>query len=289
MLDTREELEKVKSILIGKVRDQVGHRHIHGRPIVLDADGVPHRALFYPARTPGAPVFFDIHGGGFCWGMMEEGDLYCHRLNERLGFAVFSLDYPLLPEAVYPEALEYLYGSVRTVLSRADEYGIDSERVMVGGRSAGGNLAAALALLSRDRGEFRIALQVLDHPLLDCCGVLDNSLRYRGGDALPIEMLESLENWYATPEQRLEIYCSPLNAKAVELRGAAPAVIQTCEHDSLQLDGEVYAEKLRSAGVPVLFHCYPAVCHGFTEVEGPEQENGIRWLLDAIRKMTEGT
>lgn len=288
MLDTREELEKVKSILIGKVRDQVSRRHIHGRPIELDVNGVPHRALFYPAQTPSAPVFFDIHGGGFCWGMMEEGDLYCHRLNEELGFAVFSLDYPLLPEAVYPQALEWLYESIHAVLTEADTYGADPRTVMVGGRSAGGNLAAALALLSRDRGEFRIALQVLDHPLLDCCGVLENSLRYRGKDALPIEMLESLENWYATPEQRQEIYCSPLNAKTQELRNAAPAVIQTCEHDSLQLDGEAYADKLRAAGVPVLFHCYPAVCHGFTEVEGPEQENGIRWLLDAIRKMTEG-
>ncbi len=287
MLDTREELEKVKGFLIGKVSDQVSRRHIHGRKIEMDVDGIPHKALFYPARRDHAPVFFDIHGGGFCWGMMEEGDLYCHRLNERLGLAVFSLDYPLLPEAVYPQALEWLYGSILSVLSHADKYGIDPQHVMVGGRSAGGNLAAALALLSRDRGEFRISLQVLDHPLLDCCGSLDNSRRYAGKDALPVEMLESLESWYATPEQRQEIYCSPLNAKMEELRNAAPAVIQTCEHDSLQLDGEVYAEKLRVAGVPVVFHCYPAVCHGFTEVEGPEQENGIRWLLDAIRTMTE--
>lgn len=288
MLDTREELEQVKGILIGKVSEQVSKRHIHGKAIELNVDGVSHKALFYPARSERAPVFFDIHGGGFCWSMPEEGDLYCHRLNKELGFAVFSLDYPLLPEAVYPQALEWLYGSILAVLADADTYGVDPQQVMVGGRSAGGNLAAALALLSRDRSEFGITLQVLDHPLLDCCGVLDNSLRYQGRDALPIEMLESLENWYATPAQRREIFCSPLNAKPEELQNAAPAVIQTCEHDSLQLDGERYAEKLREAGVPVIFHCYPAVCHGFTEVEGPEQENGIRWLLDAIRTMTEG-
>ena len=70
MLDTREELEKVKSILIGKVRDQVGHRHIHGRPIVLDADGVPHRALFYPAQTPGVPVLFHCYPA-VCHGFTE--------------------------------------------------------------------------------------------------------------------------------------------------------------------------------------------------------------------------
>ena len=106
-------------------------------------------------------------------------------------------------------------------------------------------------------------------------------------ECLPIEMLESLERWYATPEQRQEITCSPLNATPEELRNAAPAVIQTCVRDSLQLDGERYAEKLRKAGVPVTFHCYPAVGHGFTETEGPEQEKGIRWLLDAIRAMSE--
>ncbi len=285
MLDTREELEQAKGALIAKVREQVRRRHIHGISVDLDAGGVPHKALFYPAQTDRAPVFFDIHGGGFCWGMMEEGDLYCHRRNEKLGFAVFSLDYPLMPDAVYPQALEWLYESILAVLEHAGEYGIDPQDVMVGGRSAGGNLAAALALLSRDRGAFSIRLQVLDHPLLDCCGVLDNSLRYSGEGSLPVFMLERLEAWYADEEQRKEIYCSPLNAAEEELRGAPPAVIQTCEYDSLRPDGDAYAEKLRSAGVPVCSHCYPAVLHGFTETEGPEQENGIRWLLDAICRM----
>lgn len=281
-------LQKAKQMQLEKVRALVAQRHIHGSVRELTVTGTAYKMLFYPAKRKNAPLYMDIHGGGFCWGMMEEGDLLCHRINEQLDCAVIAPEYPLGPETRFPTAQEYLYRLIAYLHDNPQELGIDPQRIIVGGRSAGGNMAATLSLLAKERGRFTFAAQVLDHPCLDMCHVQDDSLRYTGAGTLPLPLIDALAKAYAEPEERKSILCSPVCATKEQLRGLPPAVIQTCELDSLQIDGETYAKMLAGAGVQVEFHCYPGVLHGFTETEGPEEENGIQWLIDALKKVTKG-
>lgn len=285
MANSREVLLKIKEQQLKRTNEKIESRHIHGNIKEIEIDGQCYRMIYYPSAQEKAPLYIDIHGGGFCWGMMEEGDLYCHRLNEILGFHVLSPEYPLTPQAMYPKAIEWLYKLVLHIYKNAEEFGINSQRIIVGGRSAGGNLAAALALLAKDRGEICFYAQVLDHPWLDLCHVLDDRLRYQGEGTLPGPLMEMLAENYATIEQRKEIYCTPLKAGHDQLIGVPKTIIQTCELDSLQIDGEAYARKLQEANIPVIFHCYPNASHGFTETEGPQEEGGIAWLLEAIQQI----
>lgn len=287
---TRQEavqaLMPIKEQLLSQVGEKVKSRHIHGERMDVIIGGKVHRMLHYPGGKEKAPVYFDIHGGGMCWGMMEEGDLLCHRMNEQLGIEVYALDYPLVPDAFFPEGLNWLYDTVSHLVAHKEEFHLDPDRMIVGGRSAGGNLSAALSIMARDRGEFHFACQVLDHPVLDMgLGIVDESSRYYGEGALPKELVDLLSTAYCTEEEKKSLYCSPLNASTEELKGLPPAVIQTCELDCLRPDGDLYAARLKEAGVPVISHCYMGVLHGFTEVEGPEEKNGQQYLIDGIRTL----
>lgn len=280
-----EMLKQAKEASLQRVRELVGKRHIHGVYEEVWIVGKRHRMLHYPSGKEKAPVYFDIHGGGFAWGMMEEGDLFCHHVNEQLGFEVYALDYPLGPEARYPEALYDLYEVIRYMKDHAEQFAIDQECMIVGGRSAGGNLAAALCLLAKERGEFFFAAQVLDHPYLDLCGLIPEDERYQGEGALPYSLMNELAAAYAEDEERESVFCSPLAANGEQLKSLPSAVIQTCELDSLRPDGDLYAKRLADAGVPVIHHCYPGVAHGFTELEGPEEISGQNWLIEGLRNI----
>lgn len=280
-----ELLKQAKTMSIERVRELVKGRHIHGAYEEIEIGGKVHRMLHYSSGKSKAPVYFDIHGGGFVWGMMEEGDLFCHHINEQLEFEVYALDYPLGPEARFPEALYYLYDFINYMRENADVFHIDPDLMVVGGRSAGANLAAALCLLAKQRQEFTFAAQVLDHPFLDLCGLIPEETRYQGEGSLPYYLLKDLAAAYAEDIERTSVLCSPLASDPEELRGLPPAVIQTCELDSLRPDGDLYARKLSEAGVKTIHHCYMNVAHGFTEMEGPEEIPGQNWLIEGIKNI----
>lgn len=278
-------LRQAKEQVLAQVRQKVANRHIHGELMVVEIEGEAHRMLHYASEKENPPVYFDIHGGGFVWGMMEEGDLLCHHINEQLGFEVYALDYPLGPDVRFPTALHDLYNTIDYLRRHAERYHFDPMKMVVGGRSAGGNLSAALCLLAKQRGAFQFACQVLDHPYLDLCHIIDDNLRYQAEGALAPQLMDELAAAYAEEEERRSCLCSPLNASLDELNGLPPAVIQTCELDSLRPDGDQYANKLRMAGVKTIHHCYPNVGHGFTELEGPEEINGQDWLIRSIQEI----
>ena len=278
-------LRQAKQQTLAQVRQKVAERHIHGEYMEVQINGNIHKMLHYPSDRKNPPVYFDIHGGGFVWGMMEEGDLLCHHINEYLGFEVYALDYPLGPEARFPEALNYLYETIDAMRSQSGKYNFDPDMMVVGGRSAGGNLAAALCLLAKGKGEFQFVCQVLDHPYLDLCGIIPEDQRFVGDGALPYSLMLELSAAYAEDNELKSPLCSPLNATNEELQGFPCAVIQTCELDSLRPDGDLYASKLAKAGVPTIHHCYPGAVHGFTEQEGPDEIPGQNWLIDSIRSL----
>ena len=260
-------------------------RRFAGRIIHAGSGEDGHSFRFYPAGEETRPVYIDIHGGGMCWGAMENADLLARMMNEQLGIHVLAPDYPLVPEAEYPEQIEYIYGTILEIVRRAEEYRIDPDRMIIGGRSAGGNLAAAITMLSARRQEFRFIGQILDHPWLDLCGKI--SWEQRGGDQriLSETTMKTLALGYAPPEKQAEMTCTPLNAPHEVLSALPPAVIQTCGLDPMRPEGAAYAEMLKKAGVPVLEHCFPDVPHGFSEEDDENGQAGRQWIVDAVRRM----
>ncbi len=282
--EAQERISRIKPEMLRIVREKVKCRHIHGEYMEAVMDGKTRRLLHYASKKEKAPVYFDIHGGGMAWGMIEEGDLICHRINEQLGYECYALDYPLQPEHPYPEGLYWLYDTIRYMQEHADRFHIDKKRMVIGGRSAGGCLTAALCILAERKREFQFACQVTDHMCLDLTGmVLSEEERYNGEGSLSSELRYLLGYSYAAEEDQKDSLCNPILASEEELRGMPPAVIQTCELDSLRKDGDTYAKLLIDAGIPVVHRCAKGALHGFTEAEGPLQEDGIQFLVRGIR------
>ncbi len=281
----KEKLREAQGPMMAEFKRMKGDYQVKGRAISVIIDGKEHKTMHYSSGKNNAPVYFDIHGGGFTWGAMEDGDLYCYELKERFGFEVFYLEYTMTPDVEYTEPLECLYDIIHYIWQHSDEFHINPTQMIVGGRSAGGNLAAALCLLAKEKGDFQFILQILDHAWLDLNGVIDHTQRYSGDGALAMDILEGMAIGYATKEQRNEIYCSPLNASLDQLKNLPPAIIQTCELDSLRPDGDLYAERLEQAGVTVIHHCFPKALHGFTEGDNEIGEAGRRWLMDSIQRV----
>jgi acetyl esterase/lipase len=231
--------------------------------VTSSADGHPVRLrIVAPAvRTPAAGALLFLHGGGFVLGDVEDlaGPA---EIAEHAGVVVVSVGYRLAPEHPYPAALDDSYAGLCWTHARAAELGADSERIAVGGISAGAGLAAALALLSRDRGGPAIAFQMLDIP------VLDDRLATPSMQAFTDTPLWNRENarrsWaaYLGPGHRGEppAYAAP--ARATDLRGLPPAYVVTCEFDPLRDEGIAYASRLMQAGVPTELHSYPGTFHG---------------------------
>ena len=257
-------------------------KEIAGREILIPIPGGELRALMYAAQSP-APLFIDLHGGAFIFGSPEEDDDFCASLCRELGMAVVSLDYPLSPEARHPAALEQIYAAIQSLRSDAQRWGIDPQRVLIGGHSAGACLAAALCMLAKQRGDLPLLCQVLDHPALDMGCVLPQQERYRDEKELKQELLDFGARCYATSEQYAsDPLCTPCIAKVEELEGLPPAVVLTCERDSLRTEGEVYADMLARAGVKLRFMRFPGAIHGFTVFPGPLRAQGQKFLFDSI-------
>ena len=242
-----------------------------------------HLIRYYPAGPETAPAYIDIHGGGMVWGSMEDGDLLAREMNTQLGVHVLSLDYPLVPDVEYPVPVEYLYASIREIMGSASHWNIDPKRVFIGGRSAGGNLAAVMAILSAQRGEFRFVGQILDHPWLDLCGRIDWSHRPVDKD-MSEEAMRGLALGYAAPDCLEDATCTPLNVPVELIPQLPPAIIQTAEFDPLKPEGDFYAELLKNSGISVISHCFPGARHAFTENNDENGRLGRQWIIDMVRK-----
>lgn len=282
----QEKVLKMQNENLRIVREKVNRRHIHGHSMEIVVDHKIRKMLYYPSDRKNTPVYFDIHGGGMAWGMMEEGDLICHRIQESLGYECYALEYPLQPQHPYPEALNWLYDTISYMVRDKEHFFFDRERIIIGGRSAGGCLTAALCLMAGKRKDFRIFCQVVDHMAIDLSGkILKEEQRYVGEETLAKELRDLLGKSYATEEQHGEALCNPVLASKEEIRRMPPAIIQTCQLDSMRLDGDIYAAMLRSEKVPVVYRCMTGAVHGVTENEGPLQEDAINFLIEGMKKI----
>jgi acetyl esterase/lipase len=218
-----------------------------------------------PAGATGVlPVFMFFHGAVWIAGNFEN-----HRRLVRdlvvgaQAVAVFP-EYTPVPEARYPVQIEQAYAATAWVGRHAAELGVDPGRIAVSGNSVGGNMAAAVTLMARDRGEFRIAYQQLLWPALSADLDTESYRAYAEGRFLPRAFMEYGWDRYAPdPEMRRHRYAAPLNATLEELRGLPPTLIMTAENDVLRDEGEAYARALDEAGVDVTNVRYMRAIHDF--------------------------
>jgi acetyl esterase len=222
--------------------------------------------IYRPFGDVPHPAFLHIHGGGFVHGSIDwvYNAAKCTHICLNAGCVVATVDYRLAPEFPFPTAAEDCYSALRWLVEHAEELAIDPTRLAVGGESAGGNLAAVLALMTRDRGGPSISLQLLEVPVTD---MSDRNLDYPSldlfgaGYGLDRSNIEAFTNDYLpNRDDRANPYASPL--RAPDLSALAPAHVLTAEFDPLRDAGEAYAQRLRDAGVKTTQRRFNGQTHG---------------------------
>ncbi|CAN7536317.1 alpha/beta hydrolase [Phenylobacterium sp. LjRoot219] len=205
------------------------------------------------------PCYLYLHGGGFWLGTLDQSNALCRTIAVDADCVVASVDYRLAPEHKFPTAAEDGYAALLWVAAHAAELGVDAARIAVGGGSAGGNLAAVVSLIARDRGGPRPVLQLLEIPVTDMTRL--EPLRIPEED-LVVEMGKDVYGGYylADPADATNPYASPLLAPS--LSDLPPALVMCAEYDPLRPEGEAYADRLRAAGVPVEYRCWEGQFHG---------------------------
>ena len=223
---------------------------VENRTIPGPGGTIPVRVLFTPAADAGAvPGLVYFHGGGWVLGSLDSHDGVCRSLANAAGCVVVSVDYRLAPEHPFPAAPDDCYAATAWVAANGAELGADAARLAIGGDSAGGNLAAVVALMARDRGGPSLRFQLLVYPVTDF--TLRHAVvpRERGGLPLTTEHdALVLEHYLAEPATAREPHASPL--RAANLAGLPPALVITAEYDPLRDEGEAYAARLREARRP---------------------------------------
>ena len=231
------------------------------RDVSLTGEHVIPARLYRPASGT-LPLLVYFHGGGWVVGSVALSDNFCRALANASRCAVLSVEYRLAPEHPYPAAADDAYAATRWASEHADELGVDPSKLAVGGSSAGGNLAAVVSLMARDRGAPKIALQWLHVPVMDADFTRASYAANGEGMGLTRAGMQWFWRHYAPDvARRREPYASPLRAD--DLRGLPTAIFTIAECDPLRDEGAAYAERLRAAGVPVTYVEYPGMVHGF--------------------------
>src|SRR3989442_210692 len=214
------------------------------------------------AATTLLPGLVYFHGGGWVIGDLDTHDVLCRQLTAEAGITVASVDYRLAPEHKFPAAVDDAWEATRWVSASADRLGIDPRRLAVGGDSAGGNLAAVVALMARDAGGPVISFQVLLYPVTDLGAETRSYTDFADGYMLTRDSMRWFAAQYlAGKDEAMDWRVSPL--RAATLAGLPPALIVTAGFDPLRDEGEKYARRLRDAGVRVDYACYGGMLHGF--------------------------
>lgn len=261
---------------VASVKDQV----ISGRhgPIKI--------RLFSPKKESPLPVIVFFHRGGWVYGSIEESEMICRKLANASGAIVAAVDYRLSPEYKFPVPLEDCVDAAKWVSENAISFSGNPGKIILAGESAGGNLAAAAALMIRDENLIKIAGQLLLYPVLTCDL---NEKHYRES---PDKWLLSFQNmrffldsYLPSPQEGENKYASPL--KNNKLSHLPPCLIITAEHDPLKHEGAAYGKALQKAGVKVQMTCYPGVIHGFLDLPLSDaiKNNAIRDIGAWVRAL----
>ncbi len=208
------------------------------------------------------PAFMFFHGGGWVLGDFPTHERLVRDLVSLSGVAAVFVNYSTSPEARYPVAVNEAYAATKWVSQRGHEINVDGSRLAVVGNSVGGNMAAVVALMAKDRGAPEICFQALLWPVTNANFETQSYLEFDEGRFLTRNMMKWFWDSYTNdPIERTEIYVSPLRGMTEELRGVPPALVQTAGNDVLRDEGEEYARKLDAAGVDVIATRYSGMIH----------------------------
>jgi acetyl esterase len=234
---------------------------VEDRTLLGPGGGIPVR-IYVPCGNGPFPVLLYFHGGGWVIGDIESSDGLCRILTNAVGCMVVSVDYRLAPEHPFPAAADDAYHATLWAATNASSFGGDPSRIAVCGDSAGGNLAAVVAQIARDRGKPAICFQLLIYPVTDAACDSPSYSENAEGYFLTKDAMQWFWNHYVRNNaDRSHPYASPLRAR--NLAGLPAALVITAEYDPLRDEGERYAEGLRAAGTPVQLTRYEGMIHGF--------------------------
>jgi len=216
-------------------------------------------------REPNGAGYLHIHGGGYVVGAADASAQRCGIVAKELGCTLVSVDYRLAPETPFPGPLEDCYAALGWFHREAEALGVDTSRIAIGGESAGGGLAAGLALLARDRGEYPICFQMLSYPMIEDRGwPADDPHPFTGEFVWTVE--SNVFGWNAYLGDGWggpDIPAYGAAARATDLAGLPPAFIGVGALDLFLEEDIQYAARLMRAGVPTELHVYPGAFHGF--------------------------
>jgi acetyl esterase len=235
------------------------------------------------------PVVMYFHGGGWVLGDKDTHDRLVRELANGANAAVVFVNYSPSPEARYPIAIEEAYAAIKWIAENAESINLDATRLAVAGDSVGGNMAAAVTLLAKQRGGPGIGCQVLFYPVTDANFDTRSYQQFAEGYFLTREAMKWFWNHYTLDlTARKQPLVSPLRASLDELRGLPPALVITAECDVLRDEGEAYARRLAEAGVRVTATRYLGIIHDFVMLNALSETAAARGAIaqacDALQK-----
>lgn len=255
------------------------------RDIAIPGPGGEIPARLYRDGADGAPraglVYF--HGGGWVIGSVGTHDTVCRQIAQRSGAVVISVDYRMGPEHKFPAAVEDSIAATDHVARNAADFGIDPGRIAVGGDSAGGNLAAVVAIHARDNDGPAIGLQLLVYPATDFSMTQESHRAFAEGYVLTRPAMEYFQGHYLRSDADREDWrASP--SRVADLSHLPPALVITGGFDPLRDEGEEYALRLAQAGVPTTLRRFPGQVHGFLTMGKviPEAGKAVGEIVTAI-------
>ncbi|MEA3207482.1 MAG: hypothetical protein QOE70_539 [Chthoniobacter sp.] len=226
------------------------------------------------------PVFIFIHGGGWVLGDFPTHERFVRDLVADSGFTAVFVNYTPSPEAHYPTAINEIHAATKWVAAHGDEIRVDGRRLAIVGNSVGGNMTASVALMAQHKGGPELKCQVMLWPVTDANFDTESYLEYADGYFLSRAMMKWFWDAYA-PDQakRREIYASPLQATAEQVKGLPPALVQVAGNDVLRDEGLAYARKLDAAGVDVTVVRYENLIHDYGLLNAISQVPAVRAAL----------
>jgi acetyl esterase len=280
----RSVLTRAQSIPVGKPNAEIEDITLPAGP----GGSVPIRIVRPAGTTEVLPVVMYFHGGGWILGDRDTHDRLIREIAVGVEAAVVFVDYARAPEARYPIAIEQAYAATRYVADNAADLRIDPLRLAVAGDSVGGNMAAAVTLMAKQRRDPKIAFQVLFYPVTDSGFDTSSYTHFADGPWLTKRAMEWFWDAYLPdPAARKQPTATPLNASLDQLAGLPEALVVVDENDVLRDEGEAYARKLSDAGVRVTSIRYNGTIHDFVMLNAladtPATRGAIAQAVGALR------
>ena len=232
------------------------------------------------------PAFIFVHGGGWILGDFPTHERFVRDLVADSGFTAVFVNYTPSPEAHYPTAINEIYAATKWVAAHGDEIKVDGKRLAIVGNSVGGNMTAAVALMALHKGGPELKCQVMLWPVTDANFDTDSYLEYAEGYFLSRAMMQWFWDAYAPePARRREVYASPLQATADQVKGLPPTLIQVAGNDVLRDEGLAYSRNLDAAGVDVTSVRYENLIHDYGLLNAISQVPAVRDALHQTAEM----